>query len=287
MKRFSLWLALSGLLLSLLAGCGRGAGERLPELPEDKTVMLSICEEDRYSRRYLFTKEEVQALNGALSQASARPVDDWTVPEDPWPVYGLYVFDSRELDVACFGNLWVDNQGRAFRVKGLDMQALMDSFPEGWEQKAGGCLPCRRTLALRGGSWNKRLLAPSDLASPWADVSMTLDDPSKGLSWTLTNLSQYELSHGNGGHAHLQVCLEDGWYDVPSQFPRSATDEGYILSPGKSYSSVFSLESYGDLPAGNYRIAFPLSLYQGENTQQSYSAVCFSIQEDGVGAPGT
>lgn len=47
MKRFSLWLALFGLLL---VGCGRGAGEHLPTLPEDKTVTLYICEEDQYSQ---------------------------------------------------------------------------------------------------------------------------------------------------------------------------------------------------------------------------------------------
>ena len=199
MKRFSLWLALFELLLSLLAGCGRGAGERLPTLPEDKTVTLYICEEDQYAQKHLFTEEEVRALNEALSQVSAWPVDDWTVPRKPWPVYGLYVFDSMELDVACFGNLWVDNQGRAFRVEGLNMRALMYSFPEGWEWEDGCVLPCRRTLALRGGGWNERLLAPSDLASPWADVSMTLDDLSNGLSWTLDNLSQYEFFHGNGG----------------------------------------------------------------------------------------
>ena len=52
MKRFSLWLALFELLLSLLAGCGRGAGERLPTLPEDKTVTLYICEEDQYAQKH-------------------------------------------------------------------------------------------------------------------------------------------------------------------------------------------------------------------------------------------
>ena len=282
MKQFSLWLVLFGLLLSLLAGCGRGAGERIPKLPEDKTVTLYICEEDQYSQKHLFTEEEVKALNEALSQVSAWPVDDWTVPRKPWPVYGLYVFDSMELDVACFGNLWVDNQGRAFRVEGLNMRALMYSFPEGWEWEDGCVLPCRRTLALRGGGWNERLLAPSDVTSLCTDVSMTLDDPSNGLSWTLANLSQYEFSHGNGGHAYLEVCLEDRWYDVPSQFSRVVTFEGHILPPGKSYSSIFSLEPYGDLPAGNYRITFPLTRKEDAQRTKGYSAACFSIREDGT-----
>lgn len=286
MKRFSLWLVLSGLLLSLLAGCGRGARDRLPRLPEDKTVELSVCWEEQYSQKYLFTKEEVRALNRALARASAQPVDDWTIPEDPWPVYGLYVTDlsndGRELDAACVGDLWVDNLGRAFRVEGLDMQALMDSFPEGWEEREGSRLPSRRALALQGGRWDERFMIPSDLASPQADVSMTLDDPSVGLSWTLTNLSRYEFFHGNGGWASLQVCLEDGWYDVPSQFSCVVTNEGHILPPGESYSSVFPLEPYGDLPAGNYRITFPLTQEGEDQPLQVYSTVCFLIREDGT-----
>ena len=271
MKQFSLWLVLFGLLL---VGCGRGAGERLPKLPEDKTVMLSICEEEQYSQKYLYTKKEVRALNKALAQASVQPVDDWTIPENPWPVYGVYVTDlwndGRELDAACFGDLWVDNQGQAFRVEGLDMQALTDLFPDGWKEGKHNFLPSRQALALCGGSWNERFMILSDLPSPQSDVSMTLDDPSNGLSWTLTNLSQYEFFHGNGGYASLQVCLEDGWYDVPSQFSRYHTDEGHTLPPGESYSSVFPLEPYGDLPAGNYRIVFPMTQEGGSQPREVY-----------------
>ena len=162
------------------------------------------------------------------------------------------------------------------------MRALMYSFPEGWEWEDGCVLPCRRTLALRGGGWNERLLAPSDVTSLCTDVSMTLDDPSNGLSWTLANLSQYEFSHGNGGHAYLEVCLEDRGYDVPSQFSRVVTFEGHILPPGGSYSSVFPLEPYGNLPAGNYRIVFPMTQEGESQPHEVYSAVCFLILEDGT-----
>ena len=203
-----------------------------------------------------------------------------------WPVYGIYVtdlwHDGRELDAACFGDLWVDNRGQAFRVEGLDMQALTDLFPDGWKEGKHNFLPSRQALALCGGSWNERFMVPSDLPSPQTDVSMTLDDPSNGLSWTLTNLSQYEFFHGNGGYASLQVCLEDGWYDVPSQFSRCHTDEGHTLPPGESYSSVFPLEPYGDLPAGNYRIVFPMTQEGGSQPREVYSAVCFLILEDGT-----
>ena len=111
---------------------------------------------------------------------------------------------------------------------------------------------------------------------------MTLDDSSNGLSWTLTNLSRYEFFHGNGGYASLQVCLEDGWYDVPSQFSRYHTDEGHTLPPGENYSSVFPLEPYGDLPAGNYRIVFPMTQEGESQPREVYSAVYFLILEDGT-----
>ena len=72
MKLFSLWVVLSGLILSLMAGCGRAPQGRLPKLPEDKTVMLSICEEEQYSQKYLYTKKEVRALTP--SSPTRRPL---------------------------------------------------------------------------------------------------------------------------------------------------------------------------------------------------------------------
>ena len=100
MKRFSLWLVLFGLLLSLLAGCGHAPQGRLPKLPEDKTVMLSICEEEQYSQKYLYTKKELQSLNKALAQASVQPVDDWTLPEDRAELR----FDEAGLAILAGGN---------------------------------------------------------------------------------------------------------------------------------------------------------------------------------------
>lgn len=286
MKRLSFWLILSGLSLCLLAGCGQKT-QHLPVLPEDHPVELSICFENQYSERNLYSKEEVQALNDLLAQASAQPVEDWTAPEDLWPIYGLYAWgdsvgDGSELNAACFGNLWVDNQGHAFRVKGLDLQALTDIFPDGWEQKEGSYIPFRRALALCGGRWNERFLTPSDLPPLWTDVSMTLDNLSEGLSWTLTNLGQRQLFHGNGGHADLQVCLEDAWYYVPIQFGYFVTDEGITLPPGGSYSYTSSLDAYGDLPPGRYRIVFSVYLDRPSLAEEGYSAVSFLIQEDGT-----
>ena len=261
MKRFTLWLLLSGLSLCLLAGCGQKTQGRLPQLPEDEHVELSICGEDQYFKRNLYSKEEVQALNDLLAQASARPVEDWAVPEDPWPIYGFFVWgrllnDAPNLDAACFGNLWVDNQGRAFQVEGLDLQALTDIFPDGWEQRDGSVFPSRRTLALRDGRWDERFLTPSDLSFQWTD--------------------------GNGGHANLQVCLEDAWYYVPAQFGYFVTDEGIALPPGGSYSYTSSLDAYGDLPPGRYRIVFSFNLDGVQLSEEGYSAVSFLIQEGGT-----
>ena len=287
MKRFTLWLVLSGLSLCLLAGCGQKTQGRLPQLPEDEHVELSICGEDQYFERNLYSKEEVQALNDLLAQASVRPVEDWAVPEDPWPIYGFFVWgrllnDAPNLDAACFGNLWVDNQGRAFQVEGLDLQALTDIFPDGWEQRDGSVFPSRRTLALRDGRWDERFLTPSGLSFQWTDVSMTLDDLSEGLRWTLTNLGQRQFYHGNGGHANLQVCLEDAWYYVPAQFGYFVTDEGIALPPGGSYSYTSSLDAYGDLPPGRYRIVFLFNPDRVQLSEEGYSAVSFLIQEDGT-----
>jgi len=63
--------------------------------------------------------------------------------------------------------------------------------------------------------------------------------------------------------------VDGRWYGVPARSGGhyGVTAEGYSLEPGESYACKFSFEPYGDLPDGEYRIAFQCTVapHDGES----------------------
>ena len=226
-------------------------------LPAGQSITLSICDGEQVTWRLLYTTEDMKALNQAIREAKTAKAEDWTPPQEPWPVYGLTVHGTTsDFQAAYCGGVWVDNEGRALEME-LDFAALWDSFSQKTSTHGGlATLPCRRELALWKGQWNPTFLTEQEgEPSPNLTMSFVDGDP---LTWEITNVGDAAMEHGNGGGAGLEVLLDGRWYGVPVQSGGhyGVTAEGYALEPGESYSCKFSFEPYGDLPDGAYRVAF-------------------------------
>ena len=249
-------------------------------LPLDSSATLVVSDGQSVTWKLIYTSEDMRALRRAVSNAKAASVEGWTVPEDPWPAYGLTVHGTMsDFEAVFLDGVWVDNEGRTLKMD-LDFEELWESLPGDEHTRQGiSTLPCRRELALQSGQWDPRFLVESTTA-PIEDVAMELE--LRDLSWTVTNEGEYELEHGNGGGAGLQVCLDGRWYGVPMVTGNhyAVTAEAYMLRPGKSYSSTLFLEGYGELPAGEYRLAFGFDRPIGTN--YGFAADEFWILEDGT-----
>lgn len=227
---------------------------------------------------------EKSPLEAALGSIKGRAVTNWSVPENPWPVYKLSIGGNglpEDYEALYCRGVWLDNQGNA-------LLAEVD-FPAVWKQFAKDAKPTQvppralALLALREGRWNHWFMVPSSAENLDREVIMTLDASGENLSWTIQNGGGSPLCHSNGGGAWLEVSLAGWWYTVPLP-PRAITMEGHILPPGKSYTSSFAKEYYSGLPDGNYRLVFPL--YSGSPDQEtqlhSYTAASFQLKD---GAP--
>lgn len=62
--------------------------------------------------------------------------------------------------------------------------------------------------------------------------------------------AQWEYGAGDG----LQVCLDGGWYSVPTVTSFDVPAIAFVLEPGSAREITYSLTRYGDLPSGLYRI---------------------------------
>ena len=87
-------------------------------------------------------------------------------------------------------------------------------------------------------------------------VEITVDeslDASTGITYTLSNQSDKDLNYGQD--YGLQKEKNGKWYDVEPENPVAITMELLWLPAGNTDTLELSWESsYGELPAGHYRI---------------------------------
>lgn len=283
-KRKYILLACAAVAALALALRNWGGGAlNVPSPGGGGSIRLSVCDGKTVTWQLVFGAEE-NTVRKILARADASERKDWVPPEDPWPIYGLQVSGTKEdFTAAWINGVWVDNRGRTLETD-LDFPALWEQFAVDTHTREGiWSMECRRELALRNGAWDTRFLIAAPDPEPPEDVAMSFTDVA--LSWAIVNEGENRYSHGNGGGATLEVCVNGIWYYVPQTSGNhyGVTAEEYIMEPGGRYDSRFSMGPYGDLPRGNYRITFAVGKLDNAGREERYTcALYFLVQEDGT-----
>jgi len=101
--------------------------------------------------------------------------------------------------------------------------------------------------------WNKTLLTQSKLITPPDNIIMKLKSINKKeIIVIFKNESKKTWLYGES--YSLNVNLDGKWYDIPAVQPIIFTKIGYLLEVNSSAEKEYSIEAYGDLPSGKYRI---------------------------------
>ena len=142
-----------------------------------------------------------------------------------------------------------------------------------FQKKLGGIMVALAVLAVGLGAlaWyasqpaglDPAKLAPAETRDSVPGTELSLSISGTGMELTFSNHSDARLESGAavGGDRNLyfagglQVLLDGQWYEMPSE-AYSIVGVGLELQPGDSVSGVYDLTPYGDLPDGEYRIAF-------------------------------
>lgn len=122
-------------------------------------------------------------------------------------------------------------------------------------------------------------LKPAEEITVREDVLLKLSEEEGKHCLTVTNQGQEPLNHGNAGTALLQVNRDGTWYVVPMLPDWGYTLEGYTLKPGQSYSGAFFWDAYGELPDGDYRLAFG---FNQDYPDLTYAVTEFSLEDGAV-----
>lgn len=246
--------------IAVCLGACKGGGNTLLSAasPETSALMLYICSDgERVRKLTMFDTGAEREILDKLAQVNAKPDGDWSARDVTMPVYGLEI--GRNDGAAGFLNAaWSDGRlilagGEAYKFD-FDFAALETDYD--WRDSEHdlliGRLPCSRALSLCGGEWISSMLTPARELSPPEGISMELDSlEGNELTVTFRNDSGGEWSYGV--YFHLEALLDGAWYAVPPECELGFIDIAMLLPDGEARQERYSLEPYGELPAGAYR----------------------------------
>lgn len=192
-----------------------------------------------------------------LSGVKVKPATDFSHDKLTAPIYGLKISDTEgnPIEIAWSNGYCITADGSVYTFS-YDFEKLTGDYE--WTGiypfSLKGLLPCIREMSVSGDGWMAWMLEPAEEPVPPEGISMVLTAQSKEeLQIELTNGSTEEWTHGT--HYSVQVLLDDVWYYVPEVPGIEGFNALAVIHPaGAAVTESISLERYGDLPNGTYRL---------------------------------
>ena len=253
-----------------LAACGEGDGNTLFDKASPWTSVMTFYYFDGESgwSDWISDEDTEKELLAELAKVRAKPVENFSSDKVTYPMYGVSIgtADGLGLSMLWTNGYLITRYGEVYKFD-YDFGKTIDSLDWGneWTQSPSysshrdishvSGMPNVRWLALEDGKWNVAYLKPAAKLSAPANVSMELAEWTDE-SVTVSFLNNSGEEWGYGRDFSLQVLMDGTWYIVP-QTPNENwgfTSDLLIVESGKTKSENYYLSSYGDLPAGHYRL---------------------------------
>ncbi len=251
-------LIMAVLAAALLSCCGGSDLFKNMSLKDSAFLLYYAEDNSSFTVSYLYQGDDLKKkFLSDLSTVKAAPVENWSFSDITFPVYGFSLFDSDRFEkyYAWSNDILYTPDGRKYKFK-FDFDKIRTTYPFAEENTFTGFqyFPQAKQMMLDDTGWNQALLVPGQEPAKEHDVALEvvgLED--QKLTARFTN--QMNDLFVFGEYYSIQVLLDDGaWYNVPPESAWAVHDLAYELSPGQSYDMTYSLEPYGKLPAGRYRI---------------------------------
>ena len=283
MKKFFLLSVVCCLLLMLLISCNRlednstssnytnrdELGLAYENLTAQNKLLYNASAENSAFMFYIYDGETVlskiifqsashrQSIIDELSNIPAERVTGWTPDDITLPIYGIDMGTACGFGIkAAWSNgFWITQTGDVYLFD-FDFEAFIGR--QQWENPRNDIsfawFPNAIFLARVEEGWCETLLTPAAELNPPEGIEIAL----------VSNTNEYvrlELTNNNddywlfGVHFRVDVLLGGGWYNIPTA-PGGwvFVDIGLILEAGQTRVRTYSLDMYGELPPGTYRL---------------------------------
>ena len=263
-KKILLCCILSGIMI-LFVSCGKKSNGLFADVIPEKDKMVTLLEYQREAS-VSFTMsdtEEVDRLLEQIDRLSVEPAKEWTNDLVTLPIYGIAVMQKPEGDALeahiTYGywsnGYWVAADGQAYKMK-LPVEKLKTDYA--WEEEKPFSsirgIAAVGPLVLDEKGWKKELLTEAQPAATIPGLVTTATKEGDTLTVSIDN--QGESAYMGDKYDYvIEVCLDEVWYDLPfAVWGRFERGDVPWFEPGVKGTLSYSLDIYGSLPEGIYRL---------------------------------
>lgn len=258
MKRKTVLILCTAMLLMLCA-CGGSRNTLFAEAsPMTSAMELQYFDGVDGKAMLLYDSAAEKEILAALTKVRAKKAENWSPKDVTYPVFGLEIGskDGEGIQAAWCDGYLLMRDGGVYRFD-FDFPAMTEKYE--WETvrniASAADMYCGRFLAEGADRWYPIHMTKVEAPVPPEKISMALiaAEP-EYLTVELTNNSVEAWCFGE--YFSLQVQLGDAWYAVPTAPDHNwgFHDIGLILEAGQILERTYSLQMYGNLPVGTYRL---------------------------------
>ena len=198
-------------------------------------------------------KEEILDM---IANLTFEKVEDWSTDQITYPIYGVGTGTETGnwLEVAWSNYYWIGADGTVCKTD-FDLSVLETEYEWEHEREVSSmtAFPKSWYLSRTDSGWNAENMWQVSELEVQKDIKASLvKQTEKYLTVSMENTGEKEVDYGRA--YTLQVKQEGIWYEVPWFENVDFTMEAIILPPGDTVEETYSLEYFGDLPEGTYRL---------------------------------
>ncbi len=257
MKRSIVFLTLILTALLLLASCGRGEPNTLFDkaAPEGSVMILLVAGENGTVEYWLSDDVAEKQLLDALTHTAATPAEV-TTKDVTFPIYSMSYghTDIGRGSISWSNGYLYDYDGQVYAFD-FDFEQAIEEYGLTFHQRSDGAqIANARFLVLDESGWDPTFMTPAE--DKYAPSGIVLEATLTGGTMSATLKNNSDTGWTFGEPYSIEVKLGERWYIVPTTPEKmwSFTSIAYLLPAGGERKMSYSLDRYGDLPAGRYRL---------------------------------
>ena len=200
----------------------------------------------------------MQGIIDELLSVPAARVTGWTLDDITLPIYGIEMGTTcgHSIRAAWSNGFWITQTGDVYRFD-FDFEAFIER--QRWVYLGKDInfarFPNAFNLTRDAEGWRNTLLTPAaELNPPPEGIEMAfVSNTNENVKVTLTNNNDVYWLYGL--IFRVDVLLNGVWYNIPTTPANWGFSLiGLILEAGQTETRTYSLDMYGDLPPGTYRL---------------------------------
>jgi len=225
---------------------------------EYSAFMFSVFDGEIVQSKIIFQSVSFrQSIIDELASVPVVRVTDWTLQDITLPIYGISMGTTcgYGIQAAWSNGFWITQTGDAYRFD-FDFEEFTQRHH--WDSLDShmnfAWFPNAINLTQDEDGWSNRLLTPAMELNPPEGIKMALvSNSNEDVTFTLTNNNDKYWFYGTP--FRVDVLLDGIWYSIPTTTENwGFADIGLILDAGRTETKTYSLQMYGELPSGTYRL---------------------------------